>query len=266
MLALLQLEWKKYASNRIFRIAIGMYLLILPLMYLSVKSGTTLQEGLFFVDPMYRFPGIWTTMTYWASWLTFFLLVYLSVWGFTAEHQQKTLRQNLITGLSRQQFFVAKLLSMCTMALFATLYVVLLAVVFGMIAGGHGYVFDKELYAIPRFFVQTIFYMSFAFMLAVLLRKSGLAIIVFYGYILVVERIVRYLVFQNLFDNLSAGSYFPASAAWDVLPMSLVKSVKDIGTKNLDIFLPYDLALGLTLLYTSLFLGIAYRVFMRRDL
>lgn len=266
MLSLLQLEWKKYASNRIFRIAMGMYILILPLMYMSVKSGTALQDNLFFIDPMYRFPGIWATMSYWASWLTFFLMVYLSVWGFTAEHQQKTLRQNLITGLSRQQFFGAKLLSMLSIAIFATVYVALLAAVFGGLAGGHGYFVDKEMYAILRFFVQTLFYMSFAFLLAVWLRKSGLAILLFYAYILIGERIFRYLVFQNFFDNLGAGSYFPASAAWDVLPMSIIKSMQDFGGKNVDIFLPYDIATGFTLAYTALFLAIAYWVFMRRDL
>lgn len=263
---LLALEWKKYAYSRVFRLAALMYMIILPLMYLSVKSGTSNQTDLFFIDPMYRFPGIWATMSYWASWLSFFLMVYLSVWSFTSEQQQKTLRQNLITGLSRKQFFVAKLLSMASLALFATVYMMLVAFVFGKIAGGHGYMIDDDIYAVPRFFVQTFFYMSFAFMLSVLVRKSGLAIILFYAYMLMVERIIRYLVFGTLLDNLPLGSYFPASASWDVVPMSLIDNMQDIGTKNMDIFLSFSTATYLTLMYTCLFLAIAYRVFMKRDL
>ena len=201
---------------------------------------------------MYRFPGIWATMSYWASWLTFFLMVYLSV-GVLQLNISKNLASNLITGLSRQQFFGAKLLSMLSIAIFATVYVALLAAVFGGLAGGHGYFVDKEMYAILRFFVQTLFYMSFAFLLAVWLRKSGLAILLFYAYILIGERIFRYLVFQNFLDNLGAGSYFPASAAWDVLPMSIIKSMQDFGGKNVDIFLPYDIAMGFTVAYTALF-------------
>ncbi len=245
----------------------GMYILILPLMYMSVKSGTALQDNLFFIDPMYRFPGIWVHHELLGKLAHLFLNgLFIGLGGFTAEHQQKTLRQNLITGLSRQQFFGAKLLSMLSIAIFATVYVALLAAVFGGLAGGHGYFVDKEMYAILRFFVQTLFYMSFAFLLAVWLRKSGLAILLFYAYILIGERIFRYLVFQNFLDNLGAGSYFPASAAWDVLPMSIIKSMQDFGGKNVDIFLPYDIAMGFTVAYTALFLAIAYWVFMRRDL
>jgi len=271
MLHLLQLEWKKIIPNRAFKIAIGMYLVLLPLLFFTIKSAMRPSrhdmEQLAIIETLYKFPNIWDTVSYWASWLTFFLLVYLAVWMVTSEYSQKTMRQNLITGMERRSYLMGKLIMMASLNLGATLYMASVAGVLGHLAGGYGDPFGHEIYAIGRFFVQNMFYMSFAFMLAILLKRSGLAMIMFFAYVLIVERVIRYLVFLNLLENLRLGSYFPASAAWDVVPMYMVKKVPNFMDDDVvNIILSYDTATGLTIGYTALFLFIAYRVFMSRDL
>lgn len=270
MLHLLKLEWKKLAPNRAFRIAIGMYIVLLPLLYLTVKSGMKpggRSSELVIIESFYKFPNIWDTMSYWASWLTFFLLVYLSVWMITSEHTFKTMRQNLITGMERREYLMGKLLTMAVLAAGATMYMGAVAGTFGWLAGGYGDPFSYEINALWRFFIQNLFYMSFAFMLAVIFRRSGLAMILFFAYVLIVERIIRYLVFLNLFENLQLGSYFPASAAWDVVPMYMVKKLPNFMDDDIvNIILDYDVAMSLTVGYTVLFILISYKVFMSRDL
>ncbi|BDS14860.1 ABC transporter permease [Aureispira anguillae] len=268
MLHLLQLEWKKVAPNRSFRLAMGMYVILLPLLYLTVKSMTSSGKGApaEMVQSFYVFPNIWDTIAYWASWLTFFLLVYISIWMVTSEHSFKTMRQNLITGMERRSFLLGKVMMMTLLALFATLYMAIVAYIYGSFAGGYGNPWGHEINAVWRFFVQNMFYMSFAFMLAVLFNRSGLAMIVFFAYLLIVERIIRYLVFLNLLDQLKWGSYFPGSAAWDVVPFYMAKKAPSFNQEIAELILPYNVATGLTIVYTILFLGIAYRVFMTRDL
>ncbi|MDC0230869.1 hypothetical protein OAK19_02800 [Aureispira] len=268
MLHLFKLEWKKLYPNRAFKIITILYVLLLPLLFFTVKSATkpNAPRQLNIIEPLYKFPLIWESMAYWASWLAFFLLVYLSVWIVTSEYNSKTMRQNIITGLSRKNFLIAKFLLIISLAGFATLYMSINALTIGYITGGYGDPWGEETAAIGRFFVQTIFYMSFAFMLAIIFKKSGLTMIIFFAYVMIIERIIRYLVFLNIFENLSAGSYFPASAAWDVVPMYMVKHVPDFSNKVANIILPYDIAVSLTIFFSFIFLLIAAFVFLRRDL
>lgn len=269
MLHLLQLEWKKIAPNRLFKISVGLYFLLTPLLYYTIKSGMTPDDGssqgaLF--RQFYVFPNLWETTAYWTSWLTYFLLTYLSVWMLTTEHDNRTLRQNIITGVERHSFFLSKLLMMVGLALVATLYLMLVTCVIGWFEGGYGNQWGTESLVLVRFFIQAMFYMSFAFMLAMIFRKSGLTMIVFFSYLLIIERIIRYLLFGQLMDNLYAGSYLPGSAAWDTLPLYLVKKIPDFDQDMLKILLPLDIATVLTIIYTIVFFGIAYWVFSKRDL
>lgn len=270
MIHLLQLEWKKLAPNRAFKIVIGMYVILLPLLYLTIKSMFTPSMGgkaeMAIIESFYVFPNIWNTMSYWASWLTFFLLIYLVIWMITSEHTFKTMRQNLITGMERRSFLLGKIAMMTTLVLLATWYMAIVTFVFGWKGGGYGDPFGHEIDAIWRFFVQNMFYMSFAFMLAIVFNRSGLAMITFFAYLLIIERIIRYLVFLNLLDKLEWGSYLPGSAAWDVVPLYMAKKVPSFSPEISNIILPYNLATGLTIGYTILFLAIAYSVFMKRDL
>lgn len=270
MLHLLQLEWKKLAPNRLFRISISLYVLLTPLLYFTIRAMMNTKEGTpqaVLFRPLYVFPDLWETTAYWTSWLTYFLFAYLSVWMMTSEYDNKTLRQNIITGISRQAMFASKVQMILVLALGATFYLMLVTCVIGWWEGGYGYWWGVESLALGRFFVQTVFYMSFAFMLAIIFRKSGLSMIIFFAYLAIIERVIRYLVFgQLLLDNLKAGSYFPGSAAWDVIPFYLVKRIPDFDEGLLDILLSFEVATTLTILYSLLFLGIAYRVFAKRDL
>lgn len=218
------------------------------------------------IESFYVFPNIWDTVSYWASWLTFFLLIYLAIWMVTSEHTFKTMRQNLITGMERRSFLLGKMLMITMLVVLVTLYMAAVAFVFGWLAGGYGDPFSHEISAIWRFFVQNMFYMSFALMLAIIFNRSGLAMIVFFAYLLIIERIIRYLVFLNLLDKLYWGSYFPGSAAWDVVPFYMAKKLPSFDEEITNIILPYDIATGITIAYTVIFLAIAYRVFMARDL
>lgn len=269
MLHLLQLEWKKIAPNRLFKISVALYFILMPLLFFTIKTIMNPEEGspqAVLFRPFYVFPDLWETTAYWTSWLTYFLLTYLSVWMVTTEYDNRTLRQNIITGIERRSLFLSKLLMILALALGATVYLLLATSIIGWWQGGYGYQWGEESFALGRFFVQAVFYMSFAFMLAILFRKSGLTMIVFFAYLAIIERVIRYLVFGQLIGELKWGSYFPGSAAWDVVPLYLVRRIPDFSEGMLDILLPLELATALTVMYTVLFFSIAYWVFSKRDL
>ncbi len=248
----------------------------MPLLYFTVRAAmrpdksVTNNEGLaqdMLFRPFYTFPEIWYTTTYWASWLTYFVLSYLAVWMISTEYDNRTMRQNIITGVSRRSLFLSKVGMMVMLSLAATLYVLLVTLAVGWWEGGYGYWFGEESLVLGRFFVQTLFYMSLATFLAILTRKSGLTMLIFFAYLLIVERVIRYLVFGQLLDNLFWGSYWPGNAASDTLPLYVVKRFPDfMDSGMLDIYLSVEVATACTIGYTLLFFGLAYRIFMKRDL
>lgn len=271
MLHLLQLEWKKLASNRLFLVTSGLYILLLPLLYKSVQSSSNASDP---DNPMasiyrslYEFPNLWDTITYLSSWLTFFLMTYLVLFSITSEYNNRTLRQNLITGMSRKEWLTSKVLLIIALTLIAVVYTFCVGLVIGFIAGGYGKPFTSHLVALGYFGLQSIFYGVSALFLAVVFRRGGLALMVFFAYMLIIERIIRYLIFGNLFDQLAWGSYLPASVAWDAVPFFMVKRVPGVLEGNVEgVLLSPGLATVIMLGYTLLFLVLTYRIFNRRDL
>ena len=269
---LLQLEWKKLSTNRLFLATIGLYLVLLPLLYLTVKSGTNMDPEsknplVSIYQSFYQFPGIWDTMTYLASWLTFFLITYLMLFSITSETNNKTLRQNLITGMSRSQWLTAKVLMLLALVLATVLYTFLVTLIAGSLAEGYGRPLTRHLWALFRFGVQSFFYGSLAIFLALVFRRGGLALMVFFAYLLIIERIVRYLIFGTLLKHLEWGSYFPANLAWDTVPFFMVRRVPGIMDGDVEkILIDPNVATTGILGYTLLLLGASYALFHRRDL
>ncbi len=277
MLHLLKLEWKKIAPNRMFQVSAAMYFILLPLLYMAVRASMNDPSGnneesaaMDMFMTAFKFPKIWDTMAYWGGWLSFFIITYLAVWMVTAEHNFRTSRQNLITGMERSQYLTGKFLLLLVMTIVAGCYVGVVGFVFGKMAGGFGDPFDVEIYAIFYFMLQSFFYTSFAFMLAVLFRKSGMAMMVFFAYILVMERIVYYLVFLQLFENTAVGNYLPASAAWFIVPFYMFKSnamgmMENVGNGMIVFLKPHEATLAV-IIYIAIFWAISFRSYIKRDL
>ena len=269
MMHALKLEWLKLRSFQTFKISVILYLILLPLLLMAVQAmfiGNTQASDILSLDVLFEFPYLWDTTAYWASWLTFFMLVYLSVLSISSEYTNKTLRQNLITGIERSQYLMGKGLIMIVISLGATIYLFIITILFGLINGGSDGIFSG-LDVLIRFFIQNLSYISVAFMLAVVLRRSGLVMILFFAYVLIVERIVRYLIFGWLLDSLEAGSYFPANIFSDMIPFFMINSpVAGMDPEILQIIVNPWVATGVSVGYIVLFWAITIRSFTRRDL
>lgn len=272
MLHLLRLEWKKLVTNRLFLITTALFFLLLPLLYLTVKSGTNLEEDggnpmIAIYQSFYKFPGIWDTMTYLASWLTYFLLTYLMMSSVTSEVNSKTLRQNLITGMSRNEWLTAKLLMLLVLVIGAMVYTLIVTLLFGSFAGGYGKPFSADMMAVVRLGIQSFFYGSFALFLALVFQRGGLALMVFFAYTLIIERILRYLLFGNVLGILEVGSFLPSNLAWDTVPFFMAKRIPNVLDKDqMSLILDVNIATWSLMGYTGLFLALSYWIFNRRDL
>ncbi len=266
MLYLLKLEWKKLAPYRLFQILVGLYILLLPLGFLIGKN-IDLPEEVGGTISYYTFPKIWDALAYAGNWMSFFFLGFLGVLLVTNEFSYKTLRQNLITGMSRQAYFSGKILFMLISSLFVAIYYAIVAVGIGLYYTD--YIQFDRIFAhanlIPQYFLMSFAYMNFAFMLGILLQRMGLALFLYFIYTLVIEMVLRYFFHAKIFGNDSESrNYYPLNAFEDLAPFP-IPNFGPIGGK-LNVFLTTTEAVALSFFYTIIFLYISYKTFIKRDL
>ena len=111
MLHLLRLEWKKLKPYRLFQVLVLLYIALLPLGFLIGKN-IDLPDETGGTISFYTFPKVWDALAYAGNWMSFFFLGFLGVLLVTNEFSYKTLRQNLITGMSRKEYFAGKIIFM----------------------------------------------------------------------------------------------------------------------------------------------------------
>ena len=105
--------------------------------------------------------------------------------------------------------------------------------------------------------------------LSTLTRKSGLSLILFFSYTLIIERIVYYMLFVNVLESSSIGNYLPASIAWFCQPFYMIESnalgaMEDIGNDNV-FFMKQLTAIYTSWAYIAIFTGLSLKIFVQRD-
>ncbi len=266
---LLLLEWKKFNSNAVFRALSLIYILISPFIILGGKDAfKDMPPPLPSSKAFYEFPSIWDYQGYVGNWMVPFCLGFLAIHIVTSEVSNRTMRQNIIIGMTKKEFFYSKLYTILTMTIIATVLYAVSTILIG-IFNTDGY--DIELildnnFAILRYFLMCLGYMSFALMLAFLIRKGTLTLLFYFLYVMMLEPILM-LIHVYYFKN-SSRNYWPLNSIEDLMPFPLYKLPDYYINKEWDfnILLPYSHAIGMTILYSSIFIFIAYKSFLKRDI
>lgn len=210
MLHLLKIELKKMTSYRTFWVVCGLYFITIGF---STASGMEFLKWLAsFIDgfgenlnidriPLYHFPDVWLNLIWWSG-LFKVLLGIMVVISITNEYSYRTVRQNIIDGLSRWEFLSSKILLNVLLSLMSVLLIFIIAAITGFIYTPDvqwKYVFtDTEFFLV--YFLEIFEYLSFALLLGVLIKRSGLTII-----LLLLSSMLELIIKLNVDD------YFPDS-------------------------------------------------------
>jgi ABC-type transport system involved in multi-copper enzyme maturation permease subunit len=201
----LQIEWMKIKNYRVFQVFSVLYLVgIVVIIYVFYKIYTQLTGRLTGRDNadlfrLFSEDNIWTTVCNATSFLLYLPgMVLINL--FVNEVNFKTHRQNIIDGWKRETFILTKISLIICIALVVTVMNIIAALLmcnvtstpFNLIAG---------LDTLGLSFIQTFVYLAFALLLATLFRRSGIAMIVFFIYGLLVETLL-----MGLFYNIAKGS------------------------------------------------------------
>ena len=237
MIRAFTLEWLKIKHYRVFWIFLGLYLLA----QITITNG-----GIFILEwlknhgadfdginpmiiPIYDFPDIWQNLT-WLGSLTNLLISFIVIVSVDNELSYNTLRQNIIDGISKREFMFSKftlilfLASVCTVVLFLS----------GLVTGflySHvtdlKYVFD-ELEFILAYFLQLVSISMFAFCIALVIKKTGFAIVFIFLYSTFFEPIATAIMEYGPFikDHTSAFvKFFPVYSLRNLIDIPFPKYV-----------------------------------------
>jgi ABC-type transport system involved in multi-copper enzyme maturation permease subunit len=176
----------------------------------------------------------------------------------TNEYNYKTHRQNIIDGLTRRQFVVAKILFGLVIALLTTISCFLIAIYFG--SDYSGSISFNGIEYIGYSFIQTLCYLFLAMILAVLMRRSGLAMAVFFLYGLVFEQLLGGLLDYKILSDGTTRFYFPLESSDVLIPITFGNDIIYKGAPSQTTLLIVCLA------YISLFIFLSLRKFQTDDL
>lgn len=229
MLHLLKVDLKKLLDYRTFWIIVGLYFFMLCMGAASgmefLKWLASLIEGFgqkinITRIPLYHFPDIWQNLA-WAGGLLKMGLAIMTVISITNEFTYRTVRQNIIDGLSREQFLLSKVMTNLALAALSMVMVLLIATVTGLI-------YSPELdfpYALtgitfyPAYFLEVFAFLSFALMLGVFIQRSGLTII-----LLLNSYLIELIIKENIDDAVpQVIPFFPLESIMNLVPMPLAR-------------------------------------------
>ena len=262
MLKHLSIEWLKIKSYRTFWWLTGLFVLSLMgsnyITYQLKAAASGRSHGgldLLMGNP-FSFPDVWQTVTYVSSYVLFlpgFLLVIL----ITNEYNFRTHRQNIIDGMRRTEFAKTKILLAVILSVMATVLVVLLAGITGLIGGG-SFGLTGSIYVL-YFFLQALTYSLAGLLLGTLLKRSGLTIAIYLTYVLFIKNMLAFLA-NNYRGGI--GSYIPVKSTDELIPLPFFK--RAIST----LVNPPDLTwlLILTILYLAAFCWLTVFKYRSQDL
>jgi ABC-2 type transport system permease protein len=269
MLRDLQIEWMKVKNYRTFWILLGITLISIPgfnymfYNFMDNKFPKPRHGGQGLLGSPFAFPDVWQTVGWNAS-LLFLIPAILIITLTTNEFTYKTHRQNIIDGWSRKQFILVKLVEVLMLSVFTTLIMIVTALAFGYIGNkipAEVSVWDHSRFAL-FYFVQMLSYSLIAFLLSILIKRAGLAMGIFFIYMIVEEIIVGIL--RNKY-NIHLVDYLPEEVTDRLIPFPYIKAIVSPDDQSRwESHIPFYLAVAF--LYVVIYCLATSRYFMKKDL
>ncbi len=277
MFRLLQIEFIKLWNNRSSKILILSYFILMILIagvsMIKIDFGP-LKFNIADIG-IFNFPYIWHFNTFVAAFLKLFLAIVI-VSMIANEYSNKTIKQNLIDGLSKKEFILSKFLTIGVFALASTIFIFLISLILGLLYSDYNEVsiIFSDLEYLAAYFVKLIGFFAFCFFAGVLVKRSAFALGFLFIWFIGAE-IIPYTYLASKFSKEVADSvsrFFPFGSMWSTItePFSRLSVIKSAAQQvGEDISRDYSvqpLQLIIVLCWTAIFIYLSYALLKKRDL
>lgn len=278
MLRLLNIEFYKLRYSRSTKILTLIYFII-PLFIALIASidfdfiGINIRiadQGIF------NFPFIWHFNTFLISFLKIFLAIVI-VSMMSNEYSNRTLKQNLIDGMSKKEFILSKFYTVIIFALASTIFVFFLSLILGLFFSDYNdlSIIFSDLEFILAYFVKLVGFFSFCMFLGMLVKRSAFALgFLFVWWILekIIYLVVRFKITHEELATDNIMQFFPLEATYNLIKQPFTRlNFIQTAANQLQAELPLDYAVNwysivIVLAWTGIFTYGSYSLLKKRDL
>ena len=278
MLRLLTIELHKLKYNKSAKAILIVYFILIT--FIALISSIEFNFGDFHFriadQGIFNFPYIWHFNTYIAAILKLFLAIVI-VSMMANEYSNRTLKQNLIDGLSKKEFVLSKFLTVILFSVISTLFVFGFSLLLGLMFSDYnelGIIFSDIEYLFAYFIKLTGFF-SFCLFLGVLVKRSAFAL----GFLLIwsiaegiIYSVFKWKIFKDTDIAESIMQFFPLAAMSNLIkePFSRLGAVQSAANQLGEAFdkdySVQPLTILIVLAWTFLFIYGSYYILKRRDL
>ncbi len=275
MLRLIKLELQKLWLNKISKILIFVSF-ILPFTVLILSSIKINFFGFFTLElgelGIFNFPIIWHITTFFASYFKFFFaIVVVSMIG--NEYSNKTLKQNLIDGLSKKEFILSKFYTIVFFSLCATVLIGVATFLIGLYYSSYteATIIFREIEFLLAYFVKLVGFFSLCLFFGMLLKRSAFAL----GF-LVILYIFEWIVFWGAYEAFGSAdtafkvkNFMPLESMYKLIDQPIQRIIMTKFPEKTDIVYDYAVhwyEIAVVLGWSALFIFLSYRLLKKRDL
>jgi len=276
MLRLLQIEFQKLWLNRTSRILIYISF-VFPLSILILSSIKINFFGLFTIDlsetQIFEFPYIWHITTFFIAFFKFFFaIVVVSMIG--NEYSNRTLKQNLIDGMSKKDVILSKFYFILAYSLIVTALVFVITLFLGIMHSPSADLYFDTIFNgsefILGYFVKLLTFFSLCLFVGVLIKRSAFSL--GFLFILYIAEMIFYALTKFEWANEETANtifqFMPYTSLWNlidqpVIRMANVNNPTEIMATDYAVHW-YEIVIALS--WTAIYIFLSYRLLKKRDL
>ncbi len=278
MLRLLDIELHKLRYSRSAKILTLTYFILITFIALFASIEFDLGSVHFRLadQGIFNFPFIWHFNSYIAALLKLFLAIVI-VSMMSNEYSNRTLKQNLIDGMSKKEFVLSKFFTILLFSLISTLFLIVVSLILGYSFSDYteiSIVFSDMEYLLA-YFVKITGFFAFCMFLGILIKRSAFALgFLFIWWIL--ENIANGILSWKIFSESEMAEkivqFFPLSSMSNLVvePFSRLNVIQtaasQIGSELDKDYSVHWYQLLIVIAWTFIFVFLSYTLLKKRDL
>ncbi|UJH92205.1 ABC transporter permease [Antarcticibacterium sp. 1MA-6-2] len=278
MLRLLDIELHKLKYSRSAKVLTLTYFILITFIALIASIEFDLGQVHFRLadQGIFNFPFIWHFNSYIAATLKLFLAIVI-VSMMSNEYSNRTLKQNLIDGLSKKEFVMSKFLAVLLFAVISTLFLFIVTMILGLSFSDYNEIsiIFSDMEYLFAYFIKLMGFFAFCMFLGILVKRSAFALgFLFIWWILesIAYGVLKWKLFRNtdIADNIM--QFFPLSSMSNLVvePISRLNFIQtaasQIGSELDKDYGVHWYQLLIVLVWTTLFIYLSFALLKKRDL
>ena len=278
MLRLLNIEYHKLRYSKSAKVLITTYFILITFISLiaSIEFNIGDFRGRVADMGIFNFPFIWHFNSYIAATLKLFLAIVI-VSMMSNEYSNRTLKQNLIDGLSKKEFVMSKFLTVVLFALASTVFLFIVSMILGLSFSDYteASIIFSDMEYLFAYFIKLTGFFTFCMFLGVLVKRSAFALgFLFIWWILesIARGIMEFKLFRGTDIAENIAQFFPLESMSILIkePFTRLGAIQaaaaQMGSEITKDYAIHWYQLLIVIAWTAIFVWLSYVLLKKRDL